>query len=363
MSVAFRSSAATVISDRHDVHSGRAAMDVVTPDVWVGRNLHEVVPDILQFRLPLDIGLDHSNVYLIREDAGWCAFDTGIDSKEGRDIWSAALDGPLKKGITRIVVSHHHIDHIGLAAWLQETTGAPVYVRPEELTIARTMLLTDPDAVSTIREHITRSGFSAADVDRTLAEFIPNYYQCILPKETRMLEDGQRIGIGRRLFEVLVTGGHSVAQVALYDPSDGLFVSGDQMLEWITPNVSLWPFGDKEPLASFLSSLDRIDSRHIRIILPAHHKVYAPSENRVEALRVHHRQMLTRFREQLQGRMSGFELGEAVYGTQPDFLHRILALLETLSHLQWLQKEGTVARHDDGPISRYERVIRRRTDR
>jgi glyoxylase-like metal-dependent hydrolase (beta-lactamase superfamily II) len=338
-------------------------MEEITPNAWIGRNLNEVAPDILQFRLPLEIGLDHSNVYLIREDAGWCAFDTGIHSKAVRDIWSAALDGPLKEGITRIVVSHHHVDHLGLAAWLQESTGAPVYVRPEEVTTAKAMMLKEPGTESSIRDHFTRNGFPAADVDRTLGEFIPTYYRCTLPKETRTPEDGQCMAIGQRLFEVLVTGGHSVAQVALYDPSDGLFLSGDQMLELITPNVSLWPFGDTEPLANFLRSLDRIDSRDIRLILPAHYKVYAPFENRAEAMRAHHRQMLRRFRERLQGRMSGFELGEAVYGTKPDLLNRILALLETLSHLQWLLKEGTVARHDDELISRYEKVIRRRTDR
>jgi len=338
-------------------------MDAVTPEVWVRRNLHVVAPDILGFRLPLDIGLDHSNVYLIREDAGWCALDAGFDSKAARNIWSAALDGPLKEGISRIVVSHHHIDHLGLAAWLQETTGAAVYVRPEELATARAMMLADPGTASTIRDHFTRNGFPAADVARTMGEIIPTYYQCSLPMETRIPVHGQQMAIGRRLFEVLVAGGHSVAQVALYDPSDGLFLSGDQMLETITPNVSLWPVGDPEPLANFFSSLDRIESLDLRLILPAHYVAYAPRENRAEALRAHHLHMLARFRERLQGRMSGFELGEAVYGTQSDPLHRILALLETLSHLQWLQMEGTVARHDDEPVSLYERVTRRRTDR
>jgi glyoxylase-like metal-dependent hydrolase (beta-lactamase superfamily II) len=333
-------------------------MDEITPNAWVGRNLHEVASDILKFRLPLGIGLDHSNVYLIREDAGWCAFDTGIDSNAVRDIWSAAIDGPLKAGITRIIVSHHHVDHLGLAAWLQETTGAPVYVRPEELATARAMMLTDPGTASTIRDHFSRNGFPVADVDRTLGEFMPTFFRCALPKETRLPEHEQRMAIGRRHFEVLVTGGHSIAQVALYDPSDGFFLSGDQMLEWITPNVSLWPFGETEPLANFLRSLDRINSREIRLILPAHYKVYAPRENRAEAMRAHHQQMLTRFRELLRGRMSGFELAEAVYGTQTDLLNRILAFLETLSHLQWLQKEGIVVRHDDDPIFRYERVIR-----
>jgi hypothetical protein len=73
--------------------------------------------------------------------------------------------------------------------------------------------------------------------------------------------------------------------------------------------------------------------------------------------------MLARFRERLRERMNAFELGEAVYGTQFDPLNRILALLETLSHLQWLKKEGVVARLDDEPVSFYERVTRRRTDR
>jgi glyoxylase-like metal-dependent hydrolase (beta-lactamase superfamily II) len=281
-----------------------------------------------------------------------------MDTKAVRDIWLAALAGPLKEGITRIVVSHHHIDHLGLAAWLQETTGAPVYVRPEELATARSMWITDPVAASTIREYFTRNGFPAEDVRQTIDEFLPNYYLCTLPKETRIPENGQRMAIGRRVFEVLVTGGHSVAQVALHDPSDGLFISGDQMLEWITPNLSLWPSGDQEPLANFLKSLDRIDSRDIRLILPAHYKAYAPAASRADALRAHHRQMLKRFRERLQERMSGFELAQAIYGPQPDILHRILALLETLSHLQWLQKEGLVVRHDDESFSRYEKATR-----
>lgn len=319
---------------------------------------HEVAPDIWQLCMPLEAGIDHSNVYLIREDEGWCVFDTGIDSKAVRDIWSSALSGQLKDGISRIVVSHHHPDHLGLAAWLQESTGVPVYVRPEELVAARAAGLMDFGAERTTRDFFGRNGMPAADVDLLINKVMRTFYFCAIPREARTLVHGQRMAIGRYVFEVLVTGGHSVAQVALYDPSGGIFLAGDQMLERITSNVGLWPYGDTAPLANFFGSLDEISLRDLRLVLPGHHNAYVPVKDRAEALRLHHHQMITRYRERLRGRMTGLELSEAVFGTYPDIDNRILALVETLAHLQWLQQEGVVARHDEEHISWYERIIR-----
>jgi glyoxylase-like metal-dependent hydrolase (beta-lactamase superfamily II) len=334
-------------------------MNAPTPDVWVGLHLHEVAPDIWRFQLPLETELNHINVYLIREDTGWCVFDTGIDSKAVRDIWLAALSGPLKEGISRIVVSHHHPDHLGLAAWLQESTGVPVYVRPEELVAARAAGLMDFEAERTTRDFFSRNGMPAADVDLLINKVMRTFYFCAIPRETRTLVHGERIAIGRYVFEILVTGGHSAAQVALYDPLGGIFLAGDQMLEQITSNVGLWPYGDAAPLANYFRSLDEIALQDLRLILPGHYNVYVPRENRAAALRAHHRQRLIRFHERLQGRMTGFELANAVFGPQLDVLNRIFALGETLAHLQWLQQDGAITRHDDEHLSWYERVSSR----
>ena len=95
-------------------------------------DLVEIAPDILRLRLPLDEGIDHVNVYLVRDGEGWLLFDTGVDSADARACWERLLAGPLSGGLTRIVVSHHHPDHLGLARWLHERTGAVVYLRPEE---------------------------------------------------------------------------------------------------------------------------------------------------------------------------------------------------------------------------------------
>ena len=99
--------------------------------------LKEVLPGILMFTLPVDYGIDHVNIYLIRDGEGWCLFDTGADCEAARALWLRALEGPLAASLTRIIVSHHHPDHLGLAVWLHERTGAPILMREEELTVAR----------------------------------------------------------------------------------------------------------------------------------------------------------------------------------------------------------------------------------
>jgi glyoxylase-like metal-dependent hydrolase (beta-lactamase superfamily II) len=319
--------------------------------------LREVFPDIWKLKLPLDAGIDHVNVYLIRGGEGWCVFDTGMDSRAVRGIWEKALSGPLRKGIREIVVSHHHSDHLGLAAWLQEITGATVYVRPEELASARVAGLLDPRAEVVARDYFGRNGMCPADIDRAIDEIMRSFWACAIPRNTLTPERGQRMTIGRYTFEVLILGGHSVAQVALHEPSEGIFLGGDMMLEKTTSNVGLWPYGDTAPLSSYFRGIDEIASRHIRLVLPAHHEVYETDGNRPEELRTHHRKMLLRFLDRVQGEMTGFELAEAVYGKQRDIDNRILALGETLAHLQWLQGDGSVVRRDGPSISWYERGV------
>ncbi|MGE5283835.1 MAG: MBL fold metallo-hydrolase [Actinomycetota bacterium] len=320
--------------------------------------LREAAPDILQLRMPLEAGIDHNNVYLVREEAGWLLFDTGMDSPAVRGIWEAALSGPLKDGIRRIVVSHHHVDHLGLAAWLEEITGAEVYVRPEELAAARSAGLLVPSEESAIREYLGRNGLPSKDIDRFVHDFMRSFFACRIPREPRTPEPGDRFMAGRYTFEVLVHGGHSVAQVALHDPSAGILISGDQMLGRITPNVGFWPFGDASPLENYFRSLDALESLDIRLVLPGHDEVFRTDGRLPETLRTHHRRMLVKFLDRLRGGMTAFELSEAVFGKQRDLDNRVLALVETMAHLQWLLRKGEVVRRDDLRTSRYGRAVR-----
>ena len=138
--------------------------------------------------------------------------------------------------------------------------GRTVYVRPEELAAARAAGLLDPSAEAVAREYFGRNGMSANDIDWYINDVMRSFSACAIPRKTRTPEHVERIVIGRYTFEVLIQGGHSVAQVALHDPSAGIFFSGDQMLERITPNVGLWPYGDTYPIENYFRSLDEIES-------------------------------------------------------------------------------------------------------
>ena len=88
----------------------------------------EVAPGILWTRLPLPMRLDHVNVYVLDDGPCWIVIDTGLDWKGCRDAWEALLAGPLAgKPAGRVILTHHHPDHIGLAGWFAER-GAEVAV-------------------------------------------------------------------------------------------------------------------------------------------------------------------------------------------------------------------------------------------
>jgi glyoxylase-like metal-dependent hydrolase (beta-lactamase superfamily II) len=80
----------------------------------------EVAEGILWMRLPLPMALDHVNVYALRDGGGWCIIDTGYNSKRGIQLWQNLLSGPLGgKPVTRVILTHHHPDHMGMVGWFQ----------------------------------------------------------------------------------------------------------------------------------------------------------------------------------------------------------------------------------------------------
>lgn len=323
-------------------------------DDSVGLPLKEVLPGILMFTLPVDYGIDHVNVYLIRESEGWCLFDTGADCQAARALWLRALDGPLAAGLTRIIVSHHHPDHLGLAVWLHERTGAPVLMREEELTVARQTHVVNAGDRAYCIDFMCRHGLSANDAKQVVGGVLQSNMACAVPARIESLEAGQTLHVGAHAFDVLVLGGHSIAQICLYEPRLKLLLTGDQLLERITPNIGVWPYGETDPLPRYLDSLRTIAALEIEHVLPAHHDVYHAGIERAHGLAAHHQKALRKFMARLGAEgMNAAELGHAVYGAQSDPLHAYLAMGETLAHLLWLERSGYVRREETPSVTRW----------
>lgn len=318
------------------------AETAVVPD-----DLIEVAPDILRLRLPMDEGIDHVNLYLVRDGVGWLLFDTGVDTPDARACWERLLAGPLAGGLTRIVVSHHHPDHLGLARWLHVRTGAVVHLRPEERDSDEQTSLPTPKAMEACRSYFERHGMEADDVTAITGDLLRRFMASDTRFQSQTLEHGEVLQVGRYRFHVLVQGGHSVAQFCLHEPTAGLLLTGDQLLERITPNLSLLPWGDRHPLRHYLASLDQTAALDLRCVLPAHHDVYAGGAARARNLIRHHERALDKFRTRLRAGMKGMDVATAVYGQRRDVLDRFLALTESLAHLQYLEEQSEVMRDAD----------------
>jgi hypothetical protein len=137
-----------------------------------------------------------------------------------------------------------------------------------------------------------------------------------------------------------------------------LLLTGDQLLERITPNIGVWPYGETDPLPRYLDSLRTIAGLEIEHVLPAHHSVYHAGVERAHGLVAHHQKALRKFMARLGGAggMHATELGYAVYGAQSDPLHAYLAMGETLAHLLWLERSGYVQREETPAATRWHPV-------
>jgi glyoxylase-like metal-dependent hydrolase (beta-lactamase superfamily II) len=256
----------------------------------------EVAPGIRWLRLPLPYRLDHVNVYLIRNGDGWTALDTGLGTRDCKDAWDAALAGPLAgQPLKSLIVSHYHPDHVGLAGWLAERFGLKMAMpRPEYLHSAMIQYAPADLGEAVFRPFYQRHGLSAEATEIILTrghEYLRRTTG--VPASYHRIKHGDTLDVGERPFQVLTGGGHSLEQAMLYRPEERLFLSADQVIARISPNVSVHPMEpDLDALGIYLESLRAIKASVDPdvLVLPGHGLPFHGLHGRVDELIAHHGQ-------------------------------------------------------------------------
>lgn len=307
----------------------------------------EVTPGIRWARLPLPFRLDHVNVYLIDDDDGVAILDTGIDDRACRGAWAKLLAGPLAgQRITRVIVTHCHPDHVGLAQWLCDRTGLTLEMSEAEYLTALVIHL-DPAA---LEAEPYRDFYESNGLDEETTEAVMTrghrYLKMVsgLPKTFRRVIAGERLRIGGRDFHVLTGGGHAPEQIMLHGADANVFLSADQVLPRISPNVAVLPRDPEgDPLGIFLRSLRALRRRipEDALVLPGHDLPFTGLHARIDAMLEHH--------EERCGAIVAACAGEARSGAEliPFVFHRALdahqtgfAFGETLAHVNYLARRG-----------------------
>ncbi len=316
----------------------------------------EVAAGVFWLRLKLPFKLDHINIYLIEDVTGWTLIDTGLGDVAGLEAWNSLLAGPLLSiPITRLIVTHHHPDHIGAAGWLSRRLNAPLQMGETEYRTAQSILLSpSPLDSEDHRRFYLDHGLDAGAASEVVA--LGREYQKIVtalpPAFCRLIPD-EYIRIGRRNFLILDGAGHSAEQLMLYCPADGLFFGADQVLARISPNVGVWSAEPNEdPLSLYLRSLDNLKERvsDDALVLPGHDLPFHGLHKRIDELKDHHKSRCAEIEAACETMpRSASELTRILFPRVQDVHQMRFAFSETLAHinamvtgsrLRWVNEHG-----------------------
>ena len=338
----------------------------------------EIAPGLRWLRMALPFALDHINLWLLRDrDAegrdGWAIVDCGISNDATRAAWEQvfanALDG---LPVLRVIVTHMHPDHIGLAHWLTERWSTPerecrLWISATDWNAARLASqsttgfggegaarffarhgLTDPEALAKVR---ARSNYYAGMVPR-------------VPERFRRLLDGMTVAVGDQQWQCIVGYGHAPEHIALHGPAidgvpalaepdapSGVLIAGDMVLPRISTNVSVIDLEpEANPLSLFLASLARLHTLPGgTLVLPSHGKPFIGLRKRIDQLVKHHEE---RFEDVLtacrQGPQSAADLLGVLFKRQLDLHQTTFAMGESIAHLHALQSLGRLQAVDHG---------------
>lgn len=302
-----------------------------------------VASGILWVRIPLPFRLNHINVYLIDDGDGWAILDTGIGNCPTRAIWEDLVRGPLRgRRITRLIVTHFHPDHIGLAGWLCQRFDLPLLTSQTSYLGCLNISLS-PGALDAkpYRDFYLRHGLNADETARVTTQG-HGYLKMVdsLPPTFMRLVDGDAITIGSRTFSVLTGDGHAPEQVMLYCASDRIFLAADQVLAKITPNVSVWavdPEGD--PLGLYIRSLTglRTGLPNDVLVLPGHQMPFFGLHERASQLIAHHEERCFMIADACHiAPRSAAELVPVIFPRVLDPHQMSFAFSEVLAHVNYM---------------------------
>jgi glyoxylase-like metal-dependent hydrolase (beta-lactamase superfamily II) len=314
----------------------------------------EVAEGVLWLRLPLPTKLDHVNVYALDEGTHWAIVDTGMDLASSREAWDLLLAGPLGgRPVGRVVLTHHHPDHVGLLGWFA-ARGAEVWATRLGWTLARMLQLDHhdvppPEQVAFRR----RAGMPAAELAKFATERPFNFSMCTapIPLGFRAIEEGARLTLGGRDWVVHFGHGHAPDHATFWtgDEPGGLVLAGDQIIPGISSNIGVYPSEpEADPLAQWLEScarLRRLAEGHDPLVLPGHKLPFRGAVFRLTQLIENHESALERVLRALdQGPRTAAELFEPIFKREIGGSQYGLALAEAVAHMNHLHRAGRVTR-------------------
>lgn len=304
-------------------------------------------------RFPMPMSLDHINLWLLEDGDGWTVVDTCLCLPNAKEVWESLFTGFMgDKPIKRVICTHMHPDHVGLAGWLCERFGCDLWMSRAEYLMCRSLVAdTGRPAPQVAIDFYHGAGYTEEQLEAYKSRF-GFFGKAVspLPDRYRRLEDLETLDIGGRYWQIMEGSGHSPEHLCLYCPALKLFIAGDQVLPRITPNVSVFPTEPEgDPLKHWLRSQARLRERlpEDLLVLPSHEAPFVGLHVRLSQILESHKNDLNALFYYLDEPKRAVDCFPALFKREIDKGSLGLATGETMAHLNCLLWRRRIRRHAD----------------
>ena len=326
-----------------------------------------VAPGVRWLRMQLPFALNHINLWLLRDELpgegapvqGWTIVDCGIANDDTQAAWERIFASSELGGlpVLRVIGTHMHPDHMGLAHWLTERWNARLWISATDYNAARLA----SHALAAIggrntADFMARHGLVDPQLHAQISART-NYYANMVPEVPgayRRLLDGDAVSIGsgtnKAEWVCHVGYGHAPEHMSLHSEKLHVLISGDMVLPRISTNVSVIDFEpEANPLMLYLDSLQRMRELPAdTLVLPSHGRPFRGLHTRIDQLLAHHDE---RFAEVMtacaEAPQSAADLLMVLFKRKLDLHQTTFAMGESIAHLHALWYDGELARHVD----------------
>ncbi|WP_338471569.1 MBL fold metallo-hydrolase [Niallia sp. XMNu-256] len=292
--------------------------------------LKKVTEDIRLLSFPYVFGMEQVNCFLFRGEKGFTIVDTGSYSEEGKQTWKSLMASGMT--IEKVILTHFHIDHLGLAKWFQEKFQIPVYISNKGYReiVRRKDKESTQFVVDLFKKHgcDEYSKLAATDYSQ-IYDFVPDGF----------FDENQQIMLGDQSYETIWTPGHSSDHFCFYHREQQIMIVGDHILEKISPVVLIESPEDVNPLKDYYNSLGKIKDYSIQLALPGHGNLMNGLVDRMEEIRSGHMYRINQVLELLQGgEKTAWQICQEIYRRKRFFA----PLMATITRCIYLESVGKI---------------------
>jgi len=321
--------------------------------------IREMAEGMHMITLPMPFRLKHVNIYAFLEEDGFTLIDTGPNLAGVLPALEACLVQIERRveDCRRIMITHFHMDHCGLAGLIAGRSGASIFLSEIEEQTIRTFAR-EEDRASRLRRFGLEHGLDSGTLDTVIQAFSAFKTATSPFTVAGLLADGDRLNVGGRVVEIIATPGHSRGHISFHLLEERFLIAGDHILPHITPNLSPdLTAPDFRPLDSFLASLARVEDLPVATVCPAHGRPFSDLKRRVAGMREHHRERSKLALDALtEGERTGGDVSRFIFGDALPPFDRLLALNETYVHLIELEREALIRREKRNGLCLFARI-------